>query len=278
MISKLFFWLFFLIPCFSMGQPNCNVYLWKGDTLQYEACELSYKFNDYYQFDMKGIAILDSCIAICPYYAYAIYEKGVVYLKAGNFLGWDKYINLAVELDPLTYLTSRASCRGKFFADYAGAIRDIDLLDSLVSYDIGHTHDGTYHLLAYQALCYRQLGNYHKAIELFEARIASDPDFIGFYDYLHLGVCYQKLNDHDSALACFQKQVDHNTIAEGYYYAAISYKKIGEEEKYEQALGESLRLLKIKQKMVDPYHVLEDEIFLMDIESLKASDKALHNN
>lgn len=275
MIKQFAWGLILLIPFLSKAQPNCNVYLWAGDTSQYEACVLSEKFNDYYQFDLKGIAILDSCIAICPYYAYALYEKAVVYLKAGNFIGWDNYINLAVEYDSLAYLPSRASCRGKFFADYQGAIDDIDQLDSLVNYDLGYTHDGTYHLKAYQGLCYMQLGDYEKAIELFELQIAADPDHVGFFDYLHLGISYQELADHKKALTYFENQSAYNNLAENHYYAALSYKALDDDKNFVTSINEAKRLIKIDQKMTDPYHVMEGEIFLIDIELIINNYKSL---
>lgn len=75
-------------------------------------------------------------------------------LKAGNFVGWNRYINAAVRYDSANYLRLRASCRGKFFADYQGAIDDIDSLDALVDYDIGFIHNGDYHLNTYKAICY----------------------------------------------------------------------------------------------------------------------------
>jgi len=42
---------------------------------------------------MRGQAILDSCILICPYYAWPYYEKASTYIKSGNFLELNYYIN-----------------------------------------------------------------------------------------------------------------------------------------------------------------------------------------
>lgn len=260
----LLFYCFF--PLTIVAQPNCNVFLWQGDTLQYEACKLSEKFNDYYQFDMKGIAILDSCIEICPYYAFAHYEIAVVYLKAGNFAKWDEYINNAVQYDPKEYLGSRASCRAKFFADYEGAIKDIDKLDSLVEYDIGHIHDGSYHLDAYKAICYKALGDYEKAIELFEEHIDKRPDYIGFYDYIHLGVSYMNLNKYEEAVDCFDSQSKINNLAENQYYLALCYKAMSREKESLSSLNESKSLYLKERRMLDPYHTMEDQIFLTQID------------
>jgi len=251
------------------SQPNCNIYLWQSDTLQYKACKHSIKFNDYYQFDMKGIAVLDSCLAICPYYADANYEYGVVYLKAGNFIGWNKYINAAVKYDAANYLGLRASCRGKFFADYTGAINDIDSLASIVNYDIGFVHDGTYHLDAYKALCYKALNKNIIAIELFEKHLIKNSEFIGLFDYLHLGVAYHNIGNYSKAIDCFSNQEKINNLAENNYYKAKSYLKIADTIEFDKYIHIANELIKSKQKMIDGYHIMEDEIFMSDIQNIK---------
>lgn len=268
-MKKLIFTIAFLFV-FKMGwtQPNCNVYKWNGDTLQYEACKLSEKFDNYYQFDTRGLAILDSCLTICPYYAWAHYEIAVVYLKAGNFIGWDKYMKDAIKYDAENYLGNRASCRAKFFADYKGAIHDIDSLESIVDYDIGFIHNGAYHLIPFKALCYKTLGNFEKAIEILENFMSEHGHNVGLYDYIHLGVCYQKTGKHEEALSNFKKQELHNDQAENHFYSALSYKALGDLENYNASLEIAKEKLLKKQKMNDPYHVLEDEIFLSDIEAL----------
>ncbi len=254
--------------CAAKAQPNCNVFLWKGDTLQYEACKYSQIFRFYYQFDTEAIAVLDSCIALCPYYAFPYYEKAVVYLKAGNPIGWDKYINLAVKYDPISYLGTRASCRGKFFADYEGAISDIDSLDTLVDYDIGYIHDGMYHLNVYKGICYKVLGNYTKAIEVIQSHIDAAEVDVGLYDYIHLGVAYQAIGEHKQALECFKKQETINDVAENHYYAALSYQELEDAENFSSSITRAKEMLDKGQQMSNKYHILEDEIFMTDVEAL----------
>lgn len=112
------------------AQPNCNVYLWNGDTAQYKACKLlTENQNKYYQFSKEFHYLLDSAISICPYFAYAYREKAAPYVKSGNFILWKRYIDLAVKYDTLGYLPVRASLLDKFFGDYKGTIKDIEMLE-----------------------------------------------------------------------------------------------------------------------------------------------------
>lgn len=256
---------FLLTNLMLQAQPNCNVFKSSGDTLQFKACILSEKLDHEYQLDMKNIEILDSCIQICPYYAFAYYEKGIVYLKVGNFVEWSKNVDQAVKYDPISYLGLRGCTRAKTFADYEGAINDIESLDSILDYDIGYVNDGVYHLNSYKALCYKELGNFQKAVEIFEARHSSMGDEEVLYDYLHLGICYQKLNQHKDAIRCFEAQEQTNNLAENNFYASLSYKELGDLKNYKKSLSKSKEMLLLNQKMKDIYHVMEDEIFLSDI-------------
>jgi len=71
-----------------------------------------------------------------------------------------KMIDKAVELDPEKYLGYRGWCRLQFLRDYKGAIKDIEELKSLVSYDIGACQTGDYHLNIVLTLCYQKLKRY----------------------------------------------------------------------------------------------------------------------
>jgi len=261
--------------CISLSifsQPNCNVFLNEGDTTKYKACKLSEKFKDYYQFDMKAIAILDSCIEICPYYAWPYFEKAVVYLKSGNFLEWDNYINIAARYDPINTLPYRASCRAKFFGDYQGAINDINELDAMVDHNLGYTNGGMYHLNVWKGICYKNLGEYETAVELISEHIRSYPDDVGLYDHLHLGVCYQELGMHQQALECFAIQKDIDDLAENRYYSALSYKALGEHKKYRESLAIAQDRMTNNKKLLHSYRVLDDQIFQYDIDQLIAKE------
>lgn len=253
----------------SFAQPNCNVFLWEGDTIKYKACKLSEKFTDYYQFDMKGQAILDSCIQMCPYYAWPYFEKASTYLKSGNILEWDYYINKSYEYDPIGTLPYRASCRAKFFADYEGAISDINELDSLVSYDIGHTNLGTYHLNVWKGICYKNLGKFNEAIKVIEHHIQNRPDAIGYYDYLHLGVCYQKIGRHKKALECLEKQIEYSDLAEIWYYSAISFRELDKQKEFDISIKKAQEYMSRGQTLRGGFRTLDDEIFQFDLDKLK---------
>lgn len=258
--------LFLLSPLFLLAQPNCNYYKMTGDTAQYEACVLMEAAGKHYQFTREAFELYDAALEVCDYHAEAYYEKAVVYLKAGNFVKWSEYMERAVELNPKEFLGIRAGCDAKCWADYEGAIADIERLDSLVDYDIGPIHDGSYHLDAFKAICYKNLGKFDKAISIFEEHLATRPDQIGSYDLLHLGVCYMEVGKYDEAVARFIQQTEINEMAENQYYLALSYKTLSREKDYIAAIQKSHSLYKKDIRMIDGFQTMEDQVFLKQVE------------
>lgn len=252
--------------CPIQAQPNCNVFLWEGDTAQYKACQLlTENQQQYYQFSKEFHHLVDSAISICPHFAYAYREKAAPYVKTGNFTEWKKYIDLAVKYDSLGYLPVRASLRYKFFADYTGTIRDIEHLEKISKSDIGYSSNGTYHLTIVKALCYKQSGNIQEGIRTIETFMAKENYAPGLYDYLHLGVMYYQVGNFEKAIDVLNKQLSLNEFAEVPYYLALCYAKTGNTSAYLQASQSSARLYKENKRMFDDYHFMIDQVYEQDI-------------
>jgi len=258
----------FFIPFSLLGQaPNCNVFLWNKDTLQYEACKLVEDVQlTAYQFDTSFMYPMRKAIAICPYFAYPYREIGSSYIKTGNFVEWKKYIDKAVQYDPLSYLHVRASLRYKFFADYEGTLRDIEKLEVLVDRDIGPNSIGTYHLNIVKGLCYKALGEKDKAIQIIEQQLKTSNQDFNACDYLHLGVLYLEEHKIDKALHNFDLQSKKNELAESHYYKALCYKKLNKAEIALKHLRKAKELFEKEIRMHDRFNELFDQIYLSDIE------------
>ncbi len=261
------FLFFFMISTWLHAQPNCDAYLYTGDTAQYEACFLAVDIaNTYYQFSREFQEGMDEALKICPYFAYAYREKAAAYVKSGDFITWKKLIDQAVRYAPIDYMGIRASIRCKFFGDYEGAINDIDSLENLIDFDIGPSHDGTYHLNMVKGLCYKALGDRTKALKIVSKHI-ENGEYRGVYDFLHLGVLYLEVNQFEDAKAALLRQQEQNTLAENHYYLALVFKKTGELDRYKKELEIAKQLYLNGSKMHDPYSELTDEIYLSTIEN-----------
>lgn len=135
------------------GQINCEVYKNSGDLKKYEACRIAEERAGHYQFSFEYQNALDRALAVDSTFSWAYRYKSTAFLKSGDFITWKKLMDQAVALDPAAHLDYRGWCRFQFFRDYAGAIEDIERLTSLVSYDIGFSQNGYYHLEIARALC-----------------------------------------------------------------------------------------------------------------------------
>jgi tetratricopeptide (TPR) repeat protein len=250
------------------AQPNCNYFLYKGDTLQYKACKLVEDIdNQYYQFSREFQEKYDEALKICPYFAYAYQQKSVAYLKSGDFLTWKYLIDKAVEYDPQGNLGYRGWCRYQFFRDYQGAITDIERLSNLMGNNtsIGYGANGDYQLNIAKALCYSALGEKQKAIEIIENELKKETYRVGLFDYYQLGVTYFELKNYKKALAYLEKQNQINQLAETAYYQAQIFKTQNNEPAYEQAKALALKLYKENKKLFDPYTHHFNKVFYTEM-------------
>lgn len=263
-MKKIIFILLVLISNSIKAQDNCNVFLWAGDSCRYKACIFLEKMPNYFQLTKQYHAYKDKALEICPDYAVIYKHKSTAYLKTGDFINWMKLMNKAVALNPKENLDYRGWCRFQFFRDYQGAIDDIEALEKMVDYDIGMCQNGKYHLNIAKALCYKMLGKKQKAIQIIENQISKDKEFVGLYDYLHLGVLYLEEKQYDKALIALEKQEEINNLADNVYYKALIYKATGKE--YLQLMHLAKEKYINQEYLYDVYTHQVDKVFLSDIE------------
>ncbi len=258
----------FLFPVIIFAQgENCNYYKMQGDSLNYKACSMLEKLNasPIYQFQKEYMEGCDSIIAINPKYSPAYREKSVAYVKSGDFVEWFKLVNDAVKYDPEGYLGIRAGLKAKFFADYEGAIRDIDSLASITKFDLGHTHNGDYHLNFVKGISYSQLGEKEKAIEIFEKQLSQQDHIMGLYDFYQLGVTYFEIKNYEKAIETLIKQLTENENAETHYYLGQSYKFLNQSEKYSLHKEKAIELYRKSVIMRDSYNEHINKVYLETI-------------
>lgn len=258
----------FLIPITIFAQENCNYHKMQNDMERYEPCIMYEKLNakGIYQFEKEWMEGLDSILAKYPKHAVSYHEKSVTYLKSGDFVNWKINIDKAVKYDAENYLGFRGSVKAKFFADYKGAIEDIDSLDKIRDYDLGMTNNGDYHLNMVKAICYSQLGQKEKAIEIFEKQLADETHTVGLYDYYQLGVTYFEIKNYEKALQTFQKQLIENENAETHYYLGQVYKNLNQPEKYAEHKKKAFDFYKKGIIMRDPYNEHINKIYFETIQ------------
>ncbi len=248
------------------AQPNCNIYKTNGNDSCYQACLIATS-----GFGAQGSKIsqmrFDKAIEGCPVLDYAYMEKAVPYLKRGDFATWKTLIDKAVDLNPLGHLGYRGWCRYQFLRDYEGAIRDLELLDSLKTGDLGYSINGDYQLNVAKALCYKALGQKQKAIQTIEAQLAQKGYVPLMFDYLHLGVLKLETGDIDGGIASLTQSIALNDyLAEAYYYRALAYQQKDMIAAFRTDMEKAREFYAKRYRRDDPYAQPMDKIYLSDIE------------
>jgi tetratricopeptide (TPR) repeat protein len=259
-------WIIIFVQNISTAQ-NCNVFLYQKDTLQYEACLIAEDAYQYYQYSREYQEILDKAIEKCPHFSYAYLNKSTAYLKSGDFITWKYLIDKAVEYDTRENIGYRGWCKFQFFRDYQGAIDDIESLEAASKGNIGYSAGGQYHLKVAKALCYKQLGDVHKAITIMEEYMVDTTLQVSVFDHFHLGVMYLEIADYDNAITQLNLQSAQNDLAENQYYLALCYQKMGNDTLFNEHIAKAKEMYLRNQKMVFHYTEPIDRVYLKEIES-----------
>jgi tetratricopeptide (TPR) repeat protein len=253
-----------LIPIFGKSQLNCNVY--QKDAPCYSACLLVNE-AERAQGSRESQLQFDSAIQLCPSLDYAYFEKAVPYLKRGDFITWKELIDRAVVLNPGAHLGYRGWCRYQFVRDYHGAIADFEKLDSMITYDLGYSINGDYHLNFAKALCYKAIGRKNEALKIMEDQLAKEGYSPMTYDYLHIGVLKMEIGDDEGAIYYLKKSIEYNDyLAEPYFYLGLIYKARNQQKAARDNMEKAKAYYQKGYRRSDPYTHPIDKIFLADIE------------
>lgn len=263
-----------LICLSGKSQLNCDIYT---DSAANLACRLYNHAITFPQGSRSNQQFLDSAIRVYPALSEPWRAISVPYLKRGDFATWRKYLDKAVELQPLKTLDVRGWCRFKFLRDYEGALEDLKRYDTLSRFAHRHTGDGTYSLYVVMALCERELGNYTAASHYFAKGVDSifytkGKDFIGLFDFLHRAVMKIRLKDYSGALADLeQEEKICKNYVETSYYKGIVYRSMGKHKQAKAAFENAKRLLKEGFHLTDVYCEMQDAVYPADIDNALAT-------
>ena len=259
--------LIFFAGNYLMAAPNCELYA--EGTAAREACELCMKAISYPQGSPLSQKYFDKAMKVDPTFAYAPYEKAVPFLKRGEFQTWKRLIDIAVELEPQTYLPYRGWCLFKFMRDYKLALADLEAYMEMSNNQFTYSQDGEHDLRIVIALCKRELGREDDAIRDMEIAIADSKEnhFIGLFDYLHLGVSRLRIKDYQGAIDAFEQEIEqYEKLADNYFYLGLAYEELGDVEAARENYEKSLTLFRGEGYTFDDiYTETMDRVYEADV-------------
>nr|WP_299341866.1 hypothetical protein [Allomuricauda sp.] len=168
--------------------------------------------------------LIEEAIQVDSTYAEAIRELSVAYLKRGLPHKWKPLIDRAVLHDPKAWRPVRATAYLKFYRDYAKAIEDLNITDSLtpnfMDYTGGHSFD------YWRGIAYLGLKDYQNCIRYFDRHIKNETeetgeDWVEINAFLYRGIAHYESGNSQEALKNFDKILYYfKYSADAKYYKA----------------------------------------------------------
>ena len=217
-------------------------------------------------------AYYDSIIALNPDYDDAWFEKSTWSIKKGDYIGYFKYMNKAVELNPKVHIGWRGVVRLYYLRDYRGAINDFN---TLIDYSPNHKGLSTRGepVLFLLGKVYWQMKEYQTAIDYFDHYIneeieTSGEEWVDVNAFLYKGICLYKLGKYEKALEAFEKGIRFNIrFPEAYFHAGKALLQLGRNP---QACDYFLKAKQYAEKgyiRKDNYREVFGQLFYNDIVS-----------
>ena len=219
----------------------------------------------------RWIRVTDSLLNVCPNSAGLWGDKAVVHIVRGQYKEGFKYLQRAVELNPIYYLGYRAWYRSRYLHDYQGTISDLDQLEKVAGNSLVYVVNAHMYLL--KGTAYKEMGEHQKALELYNTAIeeqisSKGPEWVGIYDYLLRGTLKYQMGDYDGAIADFDLEVkQYESLVDTYYYRGLAYAASSRKDEARLDLERAKELMLGQgQKRWEGYVTLPDEVFLSNIE------------
>ncbi len=200
--------------------------------------------------------------------------------KNGNYDEAIRYLNKAADLDPANVDGYFGWCLLYYYRDYDKALFYLERLDSTTNF-IDYVGDDN--ILYAKGLCYKQKGNYPKALKLFKSAIDHESKENGegsvpYQIYFQTGRTLHLLNRPSEAIEFYNLAIeDWEGSSESIYYKGLAEIELGIVTAC-QNLEIALEKVRKGIKSSDTYVRLFDEIYVNQVEEMiesKCTSKSL---
>lgn len=175
---------------------------------------------------------LDLSIKADPSYARAWFQMALPHIQKGEFAKGFKYLDKAVELNPLENLGYRGCAKLYYLHDNKGAMKDLVRLDSLTpNFTDAPWGRDIYYTMGIAA---KRNGHLKEALDLFNQSIRltteeKGEDWVEVKVFLYRGIVRLELGDISGALLDFDKSIFYfDKFMEAHYYKGIALLTLGD--------------------------------------------------
>ncbi|MEN0003172.1 MAG: tetratricopeptide repeat protein [Bacteroidota bacterium] len=270
---RYFLFLGTLLFFFGCSQNNPNSYRNMSKEERRIAADTFYNSYAYksYQGSRYNQAMYDTLIRIDPFTEKYYRQKSITHTKIGDYHIAFPLLEKSARLDPKESLYYYSWLLIELYRDYPRALDYLEQFDTLTPNQVDYAWGINVHHL--RGLCYKQLGQYEKAVETFNQCVASEPyNAVDVYTFVYRGICHYHLQNSQAALADFDEAIRRYSRCSMAYYN--KGKTLWELDK--NAPEARKHLLKAKElvlnghKKTDPYIEVFDEVYVEMVEEVLA--------
>jgi tetratricopeptide (TPR) repeat protein len=225
----------------------------------------------WYGYDIEGNEMIEKSIKkLNNFSALQYHSVSVQNTKNGNYNKAIEYLDKASELESKEVDGYYGWLLLYYYRDYEKALFHLNRYD-LFTPDFDD-YVGDDNILYAKALCYKELGQYSKALELFDKAIKSelkerDESWISHQVYFQKARTLHLLGQQKKAIEYYDKTIKlWDKSSESFYYKGLAQIEINDALVGRKNLNIALDLIKKGYKTSDSYVALFDEVYQMEIE------------
>ncbi len=226
----------------------------------------------------EKMKILEKACRLDPRNEEAWTQLSAPYLHRGLYDEWHNYIEKAIELHPQESGPLRGMNKLHFFRDYAGALYDFDLTDTLTvdKTDYIYINRKALSVDYMRGLCYLGLKNYDRAKEYFNRYYTTESQKTGSTEvdntaFLYIAMISNEQQDYEQAIADVSQGLEHGfPTADLYYQLAFAQFMLGQAAEAEQSLTRCRDLYNDGKHNRHRLYEVIGQLYMRDIDALDA--------
>lgn len=222
----------------------------------------------------KRMKLLEKATRLDPRNEQAWAELASPYLLRGMYDEWHNHMDKAIDLHPEEMQARRGRDKLFYFRDYAGALYDFDVTDTLTVEKPDYIYNTSVDYL--RGLCYYGLKNHKKSKEYFNKYIKTENEKTGSKQidntaFLYLGMIANNEQDYDAAISILEKGLEQGEeLADHHYQIAFAHFMSGDAQTAIKSITLCHELFDTDDFQNNRFYEVINQLYQRDIDALKA--------
>jgi len=218
--------------------------------------------------------LLEKATRLDPRNEQAWGELASPYLLRGLCDEWHNHMDKAIDLHPEEMQARRGRDKLFYFRDYAGALYDLDVTDTLTVEKPVYIRNTSVDYL--RGLCYYGLKNYKKSEEYFNKYIQTEHQKPGSKQidntaFLYLGMMTNELQNYQQAISILEEGLEQgDELADHHYQIAFAKFMSGDAKAANESIILCQELFESDEYQFNRFYEVIGQLYQRDIDALRA--------